>query len=125
MNILFLWSTLHPSLAPLSLCVPISSWCLLGHDAACLGTLLFLMSHRIIKLNHSGKPKNSAPCVHSGLCRNVHVWMSESHALTVNVIHPLFNDTIGLIYLFCFPLLIPLPSFCRRTQAISSSWDAR
>lgn len=25
--------------------------------------------------------------------------MSESHGPTVNVIHPLFNDTIGLIYL--------------------------
>lgn len=64
-------------------------------------------------------------CVHLGLCRNVHVWMSESHALTVNVIHPLFNDTIGLLYLFYFPLLIPLALFYRRTRAISSSWDAR
>lgn len=38
--------------------------------------------------------------MHLGLCRNVRVWMSESHALTVNAIHPLFNDTIGLLYLF-------------------------
>lgn len=88
-------------------------------------TLLLLMSHGIIKLSHSGKPKNSVPCVHLGLCRNVHVWMSESHARMVNVIHPLFNDTIGLLYLFYFPRLIPLSLFCRGTQAISSSWDAR
>lgn len=72
LRVLFLRYPLHPSIHPspfpLSPCVHTSSWCLLGLDAARLGTLLFLMSHGIIKLNYSGKPeKFGSMCVFGAL----------------------------------------------------------
>lgn len=81
-------SLFPPSIPPIPLTcsfvpsVPTSNWCLLGPDAACLGALLFLMSHGIIKLRHSGKPKKlGSMCAFGALqeCSCLDVWVTCSH----------------------------------------------
>lgn len=55
--------------------------------------------------------------------RNFHVWLSESHVLIVNMIHPFFNDIVGLLYFISLthPSLLVL----QKNSGHSFSWEAR